>query len=399
MKTRQYPYNADYDTDPEALERFQKIVECALGIPFSEGNQIKVLRNGEQIFPAMLDAIAASTSTIDLVTFVYWKGDIARRIAHALAERARAGVRVQIVLDAVGASAMPDELIEILRESGVEINWFRPPVRWKIWHADHRTHRKVLVCDGQVGFTGGVGIAEEWEGDARNPSEWRDSQFLVRGPAIYGLEAAFLGNWAEIGHSIHHIAEEVIDFKPEGQAKVQVVRATASIGWSDIATLMRVLISIARRRLSITTAYFVPDEASIDLLCQAARRGVEVSVLVPGRHTDYRFVQLASEDTYRPLLDAGVRIWAYQQTMLHAKIITIDGAVACIGSANFNQRSMRKDDEVCLVAIDPATVEVLDRHFVEDLQCSEAIVPGKWRRRNLVQRLKEEVAQLFRAEM
>lgn len=384
---------------PETPEQYRRILETTLGIPFTEGNRLRVLRNGVEIFPAMLDAIRQARISIEFLTFIYWRGDVAWQFADSLAERARAGVEVRLILDAIGAWLMPREMVRRMEDAGVRIVWFRPPVRWKVWEADNRTHRKVLVCDGRIAFTGGVGIAEEWEGDARNPDEWRDTHFQIEGPGVHGLQAAFIDNWAEAGLPVYHDITHITDLSPKGEAQVQVLRATASINWSDIATMMHLLLTLARRRIRIATAYFVPDGPLLDALMDAAERGVEVEIIMPGPHTDHRLAQLAQEDEYLPLLESGVRIYRYQPTMFHTKAVLVDDTVACVGSANFNQRSMSKDDEVNMVLIDPPTLRILDRQYDEDLQQCVEMDGERLHEQGLVHRAARRMVNLFRQEM
>lgn len=377
------------------VTRYRRALEGLLGVPATEGNLVEVLRNGDQIFPAILDAISATTDTIDFLTFVYWEGAIGAELAQALADRAAAGVRVRVLLDAIGCRTMDRSLIERMSDAGADVEWFRPVGR-HIRDAHHRTHRKVLICDEEVAFTGGVGIADEWRGQARDPSEWRDTHFRIRGPAVDGLRAAFVQNWAETGHPLF---DEAVDRFPDqpraGQSIVQAVRGTAQDGWNDVTTLARALVALARERIRITTAYFVPDEATRDALCAAAARGVRVEVLVPGPHADKRFVQLAGERQYESLLAAGVGIHTYLPTMLHAKILTVDGVVASVGSANFNARSLLLDDEVNLVVVDPAVTAVLDAHFDEDLAASAPVDAATWDERSLVQRAREAASSVI----
>jgi cardiolipin synthase len=376
---------------------FRRTLEGVIGVPATEGNLIEVLRNGDQIFPAMLDAIGEARHTIDFLTFIYWAGEIATEFAVRLAAQAKAGVRVRVLLDALGARPMNPELIERMRAAGVQVQWFRPLARLHPSHLNHRTHRKVMIVDEAVAFTGGVGIADEWQGDARNEQEWRDTHFRIRGPAVDGLRAAFLANWAETDLVLF---EEGVDRFPDqpkpGRAVVQCVRGASETGWSDMSTLFRTLLQLAERRVRITTAYFSPDEELCDRICAAAGRGVDVQVLLPGPHADKRFVQLAGEAVYARLLDCGVRLWSFQPTMLHAKVMTVDGLVANIGSANLNTRSVALDEEINLVALDPGLVEILDGQFEEDLARARGIEPGRWRRRSLVQRAAEKLVAPIR---
>ncbi len=373
---------------PADLLRLRAWLEGLIGVPATEGNRIEVLRNGDQIFPAMLQAIAEATASVDLATFVL-KGGIAEEFCRVLAERARAGVRVRVLADALGSTGMDKEAVTRLRAAGANVEFFRPLANPRLWESFHRGHRKLLVCDGEVGFTGGVGIGDVWRGDARNPSEWRDTHFRVEGPAVDGLMGAFVHNWAETGHTLFDPYERFPDRQALGGATVQVVRGGARTGWGHISTLVHVLARLARRHLRIAAAYFVPDRATLALLCETAQRGVVVDLVVNGPHADKRVSRLASEGQFEPLLRAGVRVWSYQPTMLHAKVTTVDGLVASTGSANLNARSMLLDEELNLVVLDPDVVSVLERHFDEDLERAVAVDPDEWARRSLGQKAKE----------
>lgn len=373
--------------------------EAVLGIPFTGGNRIDVLRNGCRIFPAMLDAIANAGRSIEFLTFIYWTGDIAERFARALADRARAGVEVRVLLDSFGAASMPSEYIELMEAAGIEVRWFRPLANWKIWANDNRTHRKILVVDGATGFTGGVGIAEEWEGDARNEREWRDTHFRILGPAVLGLQAAFYGNWMESGGLVVDALDTVIPPNTAGTARIQVLRATAAVGWSDIASLLQTIISLAQVSLRFVTPYLAPDDASTQLLIDAANRGVRIEMIIPGPHTDKRMSELAGASQWDMLMDAGIIIWKYQPTMIHAKIVTMDGTFACIGSLNFNHRSALKDDEIALVTDCGDTVATLDQHFDEDLRSCERLAAGSWRNRGLIRRSIEFLARVVKQQV
>jgi cardiolipin synthase A/B len=381
----------------ERATRVRRVLEGVIGVAATEGNRIEVLVNGDRIFPAMLDAIAEARHTIDFLTFVYWDGEIGTRFADALAARASAGVRVRVLLDGWGAHPMDGSLIEQMEQAGVIVRWFRPIARLRPGRVNHRTHRKVVVIDEAVAFTGGVGIADEWNGDARNEHEWRDTHFRIDGPAVDGLRAAFLADWAETDLDLF---EDDVDRFPEqeqpGNAVVQCVRGAAGPGQSDVSTLFRTLLQLAQQRLRITTAYFVPDDDLTDRLCAAADRGVDVQILLPGPHADKRFVQVAAESTFAGLLEHGVSIASFQPSMLHAKIMTVDGIAATIGSANFNARSVSLDDEINLVIIEPGLVKELDEQFDADLTRSVQLDPSRWEHRPLLQRVVEEVVAPLR---
>ncbi|CAA0102621.1 Major cardiolipin synthase ClsA [Halioglobus japonicus] len=381
------------------MSRLCELLETELGYGFVEGNCVQVLCNGDEIFPAMLDAINDAKSSIDMVTFVYWTGDIAVKFAEALCQAARRGVNTRLLLDAVGAMRIDQSLVDSMASAGVTVAWFRPKAQWKVWKWDNRTHRKLLLCDQQVAFTGGVGIAEQWEGNARDPSQWRDTHFRVTGPAVLNMYSGFLTNWNETASSDSTSFVQARRQAPTGDANIQIVRSPSSVHWSDIATVFRALLREADESIWITTAYFVPDEVLTDLLCSAVKRGVDVRLLVPGAHTDEAFCQLSGEDRFRLLLDAGVAIHLFEPTMLHAKILTIDHKVAVVGSANMNHRSMSKDEEFCLVIEDAGTLDVLERQFKEDLGRSRELDLSTWKERSLWRRIGELMTRPFRDEL
>ncbi|MFJ8191910.1 phosphatidylserine/phosphatidylglycerophosphate/cardiolipin synthase family protein [Streptomyces sp. NPDC096094] len=378
------------------VTRIRRRLERLIGIAATEGNALTALRNGDEIFAAMLAGIRRAEHTVDMMTFVYWKGDIARRFAEALAERARAGVRVRLLLDGFGSRLIEAEQLRTMERAGVQVAWFRKPLYLSPFKQNHRCHRKVLVVDEETAFTGGVGIAEEWCGDARNPHEWRDTHVEVRGPAVDGVAAAFAQNWAECHDELFDDRDRFVTHPRQGDAVVQVVRGSASFGWQDMQTLLRVMLESAEERVRLATAYFSPDEYFVELLCATARRGVEVEIVLPGPHTDKRVCQLAGQHYYEDLTACGVRIYQYQPTMMHAKVITVDRVAALIGSTNFNRRSLDHDEEVMLAVLNPEFTATLDEHFEADIAVSTQIRAGRWKRRSAVQRAREVAVRPIR---
>ncbi|MGW7103928.1 phospholipase D-like domain-containing protein [Streptomyces sp. NPDC054883] len=373
----------------ERILRIRRRLERLIGIAATEGNSLRPLRNGDEIFAAMLSSIEGARHTVDMMTFVYWRGDIARRFARALAGRARAGLRVRLLLDGFGSRLIEPELLEEMGAAGVQVAWFRKPLYLSPLKQNHRCHRKVLVVDERTAFTGGVGIAQEWCGDARNAQEWRDTHVEVRGPAVDGIAAAFAQNWAECHTELFDDRDRFVGHEPAGGAIVQVVRGSASFGWQDMQTLIRVVLESAEERVRLATAYFAPDTYFVDLLCATARRGVAVQILLPGPHTDKRVCRLAGQRYYEALTASGVEVFEYQPTMMHAKVITMDGVVSLIGSTNFNRRSLDHDEEVMLAVMDRSFTAVLDSHYDTDLKVSDPIRTGRWKNRSLVQRARE----------
>jgi cardiolipin synthase len=380
----------------EAVRRLRRRLERLIGIAATEGNELVALRNGDEIFTAMLDAISGARHTVDMMTFVYWQGDIARRFAGALAERARQGLRVRLLLDGFGSRLIERDLLDEMERAGVTVAWFRKPLYLSPLKQNHRCHRKVLVVDEETAFTGGVGIAEEWCGDARDETEWRDTHARLRGPAVDGIAAAFAQNWAECHDELFDKHDRFVEHTAHGDAVVQVVRGSASFGWQDMQTLLRVVMESAEERIRLTTAYFAPDPYFVELLCATARRGVDVEILLPGQHTDQRVCRLAGQDHYEELTSCGVKIYEFQPTMMHAKIITVDRIASLIGSTNFNRRSLDHDEEVMLAVLDPAFTATLDEHFEEDLGRSERIQPGRWKKRSLLRRAHEKAVYPLR---
>jgi cardiolipin synthase len=387
------------DSPAERVAALRRRLEGLLGIPASEGNDLTVLKNGDQIFPAMLAAIRGARTTIDFLTFVYWKGDIAHEFAHALADRASAGVRVRVLIDAIGGRLIDRELIDHMSRCGVQVEWFRTPL-WQgalltpLKH-NHRTHRKVLVVDQRIGFTGGVGIAEEWCGDARDESEWRDTHVRVVGPAVDGLAAAFAQNWAETGQPLWEDRDRFPEHEATGSSIVQVARGSASVGWNDMATTFRIMMESATDHLRMMSAYFVPDAGFREIMVSAAQRGVQVDVMLPGPHADKRVCQLASEAVYWELAQGGVTIWAFQPSMLHAKVLTVDGIASVVGSANMNRRSMSHDEEVVLTVLDPEVTRRLEADFDAELPRCVKLDPKRWEDRPLRQKAEEKASSLL----
>lgn len=350
-------------------------VTASVGAFFTEGNQVTVLRNGVEIFPSMLESIKSAEKSIEFLTFVYWTGKVAREFAEALSERARAGVHVRVLLDAFGSRPMRDALLDQMRTAGVHVERFRPVVRWKLWESDHRTHRKILVVDNRIGFTGGVGIASEWEGDARGPDEWRDTHFRIVGPAVTALRSVFFTDWRDTGHTLTS-ADVTVDLpEASGDSPVAVVDGSAQIGYGDAELVLEALVAVASERIRIQTPYLNPTWQLVELLEEAAGRGVELDVIIPGPHIDKRITRVMAREISQRLIDAGARVWAYQPTMMHVKAVLIDGALSLVGSINVNRRSTEKDEEVAVAIGDRRVTALLEEHFENDLLHSEPVTP------------------------
>ena len=393
-----------YDLRGDGLEvgsdAFLRATEAITSSAISPGNRARILINGDEIFPAFIEAIAAAKESVNLLTYVYWHGEIAREIADAICERAQQGIEVNVLFDAVGSAKMGRELTGQMRDAGVNLAIFRPPKPYAIRRLNNRTHRKLCIVDGQVGLIGGVGIADEWTGNAQDPDHWRDTHVRVRGPVVRGLQGAFAENWLEATGDVLVGPEYLPDLEPlEGGCKMQLVRSSAGVGDTNVEALYFLAIACARASINLTAAYFAPRPAFKEALCDAATRGVEVRLLVPGSHIDKAFVRKAGRGSYEELLECGVQIWEYCPTMLHAKTMTIDGRWASVGSVNFDNRSFQLQDEATLCVSSPAFTATLDDQFLRDLARSEPIELERWRTRSLRAKFNERALTLARREL
>ena len=335
-------------------DQFLRTLGAILPPPLAPGNRVETLRNGNAIFPVMLDAIRAARRTVTMETFIYWRGGVARECAEALAERARAGVACHLMLDWWGSQRMDQRL---MRRAGVQVERFHRP-GWSMARANHRTHRKLLVVDGRVGFTGGVGIADEWTGDAQDPQHWRDNHYRIEGPVVAQLQSAFSDNWLKSQSTVLHGNDYFPPLEEVGPLRCQAFQSSPDEGSESMRLLFLMGLGAARRSVRIATAYFVPDELTVRALCRARDRGVDIQVIVPGQHIDTPVVRHASRRTWPALLDAGVAIHEYLPTMYHVKAMIVDGYWTSIGSANFDNRSFRLNDE--------ANVNVFDEGFARE---------------------------------
>ncbi|HEV7805059.1 MAG TPA: phospholipase D-like domain-containing protein [Solirubrobacteraceae bacterium] len=381
-------------------DEFLRAAEAITSTPIAPGNRAEILINGDEIFPAFIETIASARQSVNLLTYIYWHGEIARAIADAVCERAHAGIEVNILLDAVGSAKMGRELTGQMRDAGANFAIFRPPKPYAIRRVNNRTHRKLCIVDGRVGLIGGVGIADEWSGDAEDPDHWRDTHVRVRGPVVRGLQGAFAENWLEATGDVLVGPQYLPDLEPlEGGCKMQVVRSSAGVGDTNMEALYFLAIACARERLQLTAAYFAPRPAFIEALCDAAGRGVDVRLLVPGEHIDKGFVRKAGRGAYEQLLECGVRIWEFCPTMLHAKTLTIDGRWTSVGSVNFDNRSFQLQDEATLCVASDAFTAALDDQFERDLARSEEIDLERWHGRPLRAKTNERVLKLARREL
>jgi cardiolipin synthase len=378
---------------------FIQTMHALTGAAVSPGNKVEVLKNGVRFFPSMLSAIRTAKKTINLEFYIYWDGSVGREFAEALAERARAGVAVKVVLDAVGSVRMSQALIDFMSRNGIDLEWYHP-LRWyTLSRANHRTHRKLLIVDGEVGYTGGAGIADEWLGDAESKEHWRDTMIRVEGPVVTQLQFAFMDNWVKSRGELLTGLDYFPAVEPRGNQMTQVIKSSPAEGSSSVKLLYIISIVSATKSIWIANAYFIPDSDTIRALEGAVRRGVDVRVIVPGEFTDVPIVRQASRWHYESLLRHGIRLFEYQPTMMHAKTMVVDSLWTTIGSSNFDDRSFRLNDEVNVNVYDAEVAAQMEAMFREDLTRSEEVKLGKWFRRPAFDRMKEKLAELFKPQL
>ena len=367
------PLGADEQAFPDYLARL-------LGHRLNQGDAVIVHRDGDAAFPAMLAAITGARHRVSFETYIFDTGTVPGRFVAALAEAAKRGVEVRLVLDAIGAEKMDDASQEQLRSAGAEVAWFNPVASYSLEEANYRTHRKALVVDGDTAFVGGIGIADQWAEDVDGAPKWRDTHLELRGPVALDVEAAFNENWIESGGVVE---PDLLMHEPApgGPAHSIAVWSSPEGGANGIKLLYLLAIGAARQSLDIQSPYFITDESTQWSLLQARQRGVRVRVLVEGDITDAKAVKHASRGIYAPLLDAGVEIYEYQPSMMHAKAMMIDRTFSMAGSANFDNRSLELNDELNVVLFDQGTTTRLRNDFERDLTRSRRISPEEWRAR------------------
>jgi len=371
---------------------FFPTLEAYAGAPIVGGNAAEILLNGEHIFPAVLTAIRSAQRTITYAQYYYEEGSVARDIAEAMAERCRAGVGVNILLDAFGSLAIPDEYLQLMRVSGCHIAWFRPLSQYVIRRYYNRNHRRILVVDGRVGFTGGAGVSRKWMGNGRTADHWRDTDVRVEGPVVEYMQAAFAENWLEAtGMVLGGDGYFPGPIEPRGKIYAQVARSSPAGGSYAMYTTMLLALSSARRSVYITNPYLILDDKMRQTLIDLVKRGVRVIVLVPGA-IDHNIVRQASRAQFGEMIRGGIEIYEYTPALLHAKTVVIDGVWATIGSTNFDNRSFAGNDELNMILYDRGVARKLEQVFLADIQASRQVTYKDWKHRGLSSKMLEVLA-------
>ena len=381
------------------MEGFLRAFQGASGSPVLEGNGATVYQNGDAIFPPMLEAIRTARETIHLATYIYWAGDVPHTFTEALAEAALRGVVVRVALDSEGAEFIPKQMVQRMSDAGCSVAWFRR-AQWFDWTKyNRRSHRRLLVVDGTVGFTGGVGIADEWSGAGDGPKHWRDTHLRVEGPVVAALQAGFADNWNQCTRELLLAGRDYPRLAPGGTLRVVPVMSTPANGTSAAQRSYAALIATASRTLHITNAYFIPTPAFIDALCDARRLGVEVKVIVPGPYHDQPVVRRASRHTWARLIECGVEIHEFQPTMIHAKTIIVDGVLHLVGSINFDPRSFSLNAEFAVLLVDERIAADAETVFAADLARSRQVTLEDTAARGIANRAIDGLMYWIRAQL
>jgi cardiolipin synthase len=377
---------------------FRRALGILLGPPLVPGNRITALVNGEQIYPAMLNAIRTAQTNITFETFVF-RDAMGANFVEALSAAARRGVQVHMLLDWLGSRTMDSNLLAAARAAGCELLLYHPPSWYHLGRLNNRTHRKVLVVDGRTGFTGGVGMGVEWCDGCNGLPPWRETHFKAEGPVVAQMQAVFVDNWIKATGRVLHGAEYFPKLASCGDMDAQMF-GSSPVGGSESMHLMVLLaLTAARTSIDIENAYFVPDKLTVEALCSAARRGVRVRIVVPGRYTDARLGRWAAQGLYGALLEAGIQIFEYQPTMMHCKVLVIDALWSSVGSANFDDRSFRLNDEANLNVFSEELAREQIRLIDADIAKSRRMVLRRWRGRALGRRVNERLALLLRSQL
>jgi cardiolipin synthase len=377
---------------------FRRALGVLLGPSILPGNEVRILLNGDQTFPAMIGAIESATTSITFESFIF-RDEIGAAFCRALTDAAKRGVKVHILLDWIGSRTMDQALLETTKTAGAQVRIYHE-LSWYNWRRlNNRTHRKLLVVDGVKGYTGGLGIGHEWTGDAQDPQHWRDTHYEVTGPVVAQMQSVFIDNWIKATGEVLHGDAYFPTLKPTGKMDAQMFSSSPEGGSSSLHLMVLLAFAAATKSIDIENSYFVPDELTIQALVAARKRGVRVRVLVPNRHTDAKFGRWASQALYAQLLKVGIEINEYEPTMMHCKVIIVDNRWTSVGSCNFDDRSFRLNDEANLNVFD----EAFARHHFEiverDFALSRRILRGRWAQRSLAKRIMERVAIIFRTQL
>ena len=379
--------------------QFLRELGTLLGPAIIDGNNVVNYENGAEIFPAMLDGIRSANKSITFETYIYWSGTVGQKFADALTERAKAGVKVHVLIDWVGSQKIDDDILEAMESAGIQVQMFHPLHWYNLGRMNNRTHRKLLIIDGKVGYTGGVGIADEWDGNASDEKHWRDSHYRLEGPTVAQMQAAFMDNWIKTSGQVLQGEEYFPKLEAHGTVLAQVFTSSPEGGGDSMQLMYLMAIAAAERSIDISAAYFVPDKLIRDGIEAALKRGVKVRILVPGALIDSQVVRKASRSQWGELLQAGAEIREYQPSLFHCKLLVVDRQLVSVGSTNFDNRSFRLNDEANLNVYDKAFAEHILTVYEADLKKSQLITYEAWKNRPWTDKFVEKISSIFSSQL
>jgi len=382
-------------TDPQFLRE----MGVMLGPSIVPGNKVTLLEDGDQIFPAMLDAIRGARTSITFETYIWWSGEIGEQFSRALCERAKSGIPVNVTVDWAGSMKMDNAMLEAMQACGVQIKRYRPLHWYNLGRLNNRTHRKLLIVDGRVGFTGGVGIGDSWLGHAQDPDHWHDLHFRIEGPVVSQVQAAFNDNWIKTTGRVLNGDTYFPDVQPAGDMRAHMFIASPAGGSESMHLMFLMAIAASTTSIDVEAAYFIPDPLLRDALIAARKRGVRIRLLLPGPHIDSETVRIATKKEWGPLLAAGAEIHLYQPTMLHVKLMIIDGYMVSVGSTNLDQRSFQLNDEASLNVYDADFARQMTEVFERDLKKAKPYTFAMWEKRPLKERLSERFIMPIKSQL
>ncbi len=400
-------YEVEAPPYPLDSNEFLRLLGALADAQIHDQSKISVLTNGDQYFPAELEAIKNAQHCITIEAYIFYEGEISKMFLDALTERARAGVQVKMVIDSIGSFSTKNRYFDELCAAGGRVEWYQPITWWNFKRFNNRTHREVIVIDGKVGFTGGSGIADVWwkggDGDGKGGEpRWRETMVRVEGDLVMGLQTTFAENWLEasgevlVGHDYFPAGDiEQEDVPEHGTAGLCVISSPQAGRSTRARVLYQVLLASANKEILITSPYFLPDESARQEMIRAVQRGVSVRIITPGDHADHLLTRRSSRSRYGDLLKGGVRISEYQPAMIHAKILLIDGIWSVVGSTNFDNRSFGINDEVNLAARDAQLAARLEEDFARDWAHSKPVTLEEWERRPMSERVVEMLGKVI----
>jgi len=382
-------------SDPQ----FRREMGVLLGPAILSGNSVKDLQNGDEIFPAMLEGIRGAKESISFETYIWWEGEIGKQFADALSDRARAGVPVHVTIDWAGSFSMEEDLLKEMESAGVEVQRYRPLHWYNLSRLNNRTHRKLLVIDGRIGFTGGVGIGDPWRGKAQDPDHWRDMHFRVEGPVVAQFQAAFNDNWIKTTGKVLNGPDNFPPLEPAGDMDAHMFVSSPSGGGESMHLMYLMSIAAAEKTIDLAAAYFIPDELITQALLEARKRNVRIRVLAPGKNTDSDAARHASKADWGPMLKAGIEIYEYEPTMFHNKMLIVDKLVVSVGSTNFDLRSFRLNDEASLNVYDAGFADRMTAVYEDDLKQGKPYTYETWERRPMKEKFMEKFVLPIKSQL